>query len=212
MFRFDKVSKRFSEKFVLEDFSFTISAHDKVSVSGPSGIGKTTLFRLILGFEQPDSGTIYFNDRPYSDEIIWQVRKEIGYVSQDLMIGSGKVADFYEEIMSLKANLPMKNGYKDRLDGLLREFSLSNDVLEKDIEDLSGGEKQRIAIINALLLERKIFLLDEITASLDVELKRKVMDYFFLREEFTVLNISHDSYLLTNYNLKNISLGERKGE
>jgi len=71
-------------------------------------------------------------------------------------------------------------------------------VLRKDTSELSGGEKQRLAIIVSILLERKVFLLDEVTSSLDKQLKKKVINYFIERDDWTIVAISHDPGWLDN--------------
>jgi putative ABC transport system ATP-binding protein len=195
MFRLEHLTKQFSDQFVLEDFSFDIQEGEKIIVSGRSGIGKTTLFRLLLGFEQPDSGKIYFENELLTEISVWNLRRRVAYVSQDLNIGRGNLQTFFNETLSLKANAEYKNSSLDELEELLNAFELPDTLLQKNIEELSGGEKQRVAIINALLLKRNIFFLDEITSALDKSLKSKVLDYFLLNPTFTVLSISHDNYL-----------------
>ena len=195
MFRLEHLTKQFSDQFVLEDFSFDIQEGEKIIVSGRSGIGKTTLFRLLLGFEQPDSGKIYFENELLTEITVWNLRRRVAYVSQDLNIGRGNLQAFFNETLSFKANIEYKNSSLDELEELLNAFELPDTLLQKNIEELSGGEKQRVAIINALLLKRNIFFLDEITSALDKSLKSKVLDYFLLNPTFTVLSISHDNYL-----------------
>ena len=197
MFRLEHLTKQFSDQFVLEDFSFDIQEGEKIIVSGRSGIGKTTLFRLLLGFEQPDSGKIYFENELLTEISVWNLRRRVAYVSQDLNIGRGNLQTFFNETLSLKANAEYKNSSLDELEELLNAFELPDTLLQKNIEELSGGEKQRVAIINALLLKRNIFFLDEITSALDKSLKSKVLDYFLLNPTFTVLSISHDNYMPT---------------
>lgn len=197
MFRLEHLTKQFSDQFVLEDFSFDIQEGEKIIVSGRSGIGKTTLFRLLLGFEQPDSGKIYFENELFTEVTVWNLRRRVAYVSQDLNIGRGNLQAFFNETLSLKANAEYKNSSLGELEELLNSFELPDTLLQKNIEELSGGEKQRVAIINALLLKRNIFFLDEITSALDKSLKAKVLDYFLLNPAFTVLSISHDNYLPT---------------
>jgi len=206
MFEFQHITKQFSDKFVLQDFSFKIAQGDKINIAGRSGIGKTTLFRLLLGFEQPDSGTIYYKNKPLTDASVWELRRNVAYVSQDLNIGRGNVQAFFDETLSLKANIAYKISYKAELKKHFEYFELAENILLKNIEELSGGEKQRIAIINALLLNRSIFFLDEITSALDKVLKTKVLDYFLQNPDFTVLYISHDNYLPTGVELKTLKL------
>jgi len=207
MFSLQHVNKQFSEKFVLRDFSFQIAAGDKVNISGRSGIGKTTLFRLLLGFEKPDSGCISFENEPLTDVLAWNVRRRVAYVSQDLNIGRGKVQAFFDDTLSLKVNLPHKHNSQPEIKQFLNQFELPESILDKNTEELSGGEKQRIAIINALLLKRCIFFLDEVTSALDKSLKTKVIDYFLLNPDFTVLYISHDNYFPAGIELKTLKLG-----
>jgi len=206
MFEIQNISKKFSEDFVLQNFSFEISRGDKVNITGRSGIGKTTLFRLLLGFEKPDSGNIYFNESPLTDTTVWELRRQVAYVSQDLNIGTGKVQAFFDETLSLKANIQQKSTSKTDIKEFFEHFELPENILEKDLEELSGGEKQRIAIINALLLKRNIFFLDEITSALDKSLKLKVLDFFMLNPDYTVLSISHDNYLPSGVEIKTLKL------
>ena len=63
LFRIENITKQFSTKFVLQNFSFTVLSGQKINISGRSGIGKTTLFRLLLGFEKPDAGHLFFQDK-----------------------------------------------------------------------------------------------------------------------------------------------------
>jgi putative ABC transport system ATP-binding protein len=86
-------------------------------------------------------------------------------------------------------------------------FDLPLKILKEDYVNLSGGEKQRIALIVALLLKRDIFLLDEATSSLDRELKLRVIDFFTHRPEWTVLSISHDQDWLTARGLTVLKAG-----
>jgi len=87
-------------------------------------------------------------------------------------------------------------------------FELDKSILHSDLSEISGGEKQRIAIIIALLLERKIFLLDEITSALDNESKQSVVD-FFLDLDATVIAVSHDQGWARDGSLKTILVGQR---
>ncbi len=206
MFQFENITKKFSEQFVLENFSFTVSKGDKVIISGKSGIGKTTLFRLLLGFESVDSGAIYFNEQKLDEQTVWDLRRRVAYVSQDLNIGRGKVRLFLQDTLLLKANLHLKNTSETTIKEFFNQFCLNESILEKDIEELSGGEKQRVAIINSLLLQRDIFFLDEITSALDISLKKTVMDYFFQNPNYTVLSVSHDNYLPQDIEVKTINL------
>lgn len=206
MIEFRNISKRFSEDFVLRDFSYKIEKGDKVRIVGRSGIGKTTLFRLLLGFVQPDAGEIYVDKHLLDEKNVWPWRHRVAYVSQDLNIGTGPVGDFFASTLALKANQDVKVTAANRINELIRYFELPADVLESRIESLSGGERQRVAIINILLLDRNIYLLDEVGSALDAALRDKTLKYFLDRPDDTVLFISHDEHQLKQDHIKNLNL------
>ena len=187
MIDFNKVNLKYKNKTILKEFSLKIEKGDKILLYGKSGIGKSTILRLLLSFISPDSGNIIYKGKPLTPEIAWQARKEIAYVSQDTDLGEGTVQEIIDEIRSFKTNKNLSDPIQ-----LLKEFSLDRNILKKNITELSGGERQRIAIIIALLLKRDIFLLDELTSSLDSALKKKVIEKFFGRNDATVITISHD--------------------
>jgi putative ABC transport system ATP-binding protein len=123
--------------------------------------------------------------------LAWDIRKRVAHISQDSDIGEGRVNEMFDEIFSYAANKGML--IPEELQSLLLDFSLRADVLDKKFENLSGGEKQRIAIIISLLTKKDIFLLDEITSDLDAKLKGKIVDMFVGNPSWTVLAISHDA-------------------
>lgn len=184
------ISIRYDGQSVLSDFSLSVAKGEKILIKGRSGIGKSTLFRLIMGFSIPDSGTIILDNVPVNSDTIWNLRKRVAYVSQDTDIAEGKVTDLIDEIFSFKANNEVLD--RDQLYSIIYGLSLNPDILNKDYSKLSGGEKQRIALMLALLSGKDIFLLDEVTAELDSGLKQKVVDMFLKKPEWTVLSISHD--------------------
>lgn len=206
MIRFENVHIQFKDTALLQDLTFTIEQGGKVLFYGKSGIGKTTIFRLMLGFEQAQKGTIYFNDHPLDAKTVWDIRQKTAYVSQDPDIGSGRVRTMLDMIFSFRANHPAGLDI-DILPELMDFLRLPASVLDDEYEKLSGGEKQRIAILITLLLKRNIFLLDEVTSSLDAELKKKIIEFFTQSKEWTVLAISHDPDWLDANNINVIRLG-----
>jgi putative ABC transport system ATP-binding protein len=192
MIRFEDVHVGFDRKKVLRGFSLEIHPGDKVLISGKSGIGKSTLFRLLLGYVRPDGGRVWYRDSEINPSDAWKIRHETAYVSQSLEMGQGTVGGFMEEILHYRANrgrgLPKeeKEHYRDFLE-------LRPDIGEDTLESLSGGEKQRVAIWTALSLRRDLFLLDEVTSQLDRDMKKKVAGLFLSRPEWTVICVSHDA-------------------
>jgi putative ABC transport system ATP-binding protein len=192
MLRFENISVKFNSRYILKDFSLDIKKTDKILLFGRSGIGKSTVLKLALGYLRPESGRIYYKDHLFSRDIVWQLRREVAYVSQDMEIGTGNVLAYFRLVFSYKVNAHIKDFLKD-LNELMDFFGLNPDSLHKNIEELSGGEKQRLMIITSILLNRKLFFLDEITSGLDLELKKKVISFFLNRNEWTEIIISHDN-------------------
>ncbi len=209
MIRFDHIYLAFGGRKILYDLSLEVKRGDKVVVLGKSGAGKSSLFSLLLGFIEPDEGQIFFAGRPVDEKSVWEVRKKIAYIDQDISLGGGKIADLLDFVLKLSVNIHL-DGSRQQLQELLRYFEFDQDVLAKDVGNLSGGERQRLAIIIAVLLQRQVFLLDEVTAALDKQLKNKVANFFIDRIDWTCLVISHDPVWLENPAVKIFDLEEGK--
>ena len=205
MIKLKDITVKINDVYILKDFNLSVERGEKVLISGKSGIGKSTLLKLILGFTLPDKGCLTFDNIELDKKSIWEVRKRMAYVSQDLDIGQGEVKALIKEIFFLRTN--SKSSFNNNeLIKLLQYFELKEDILFKNYEELSGGEKQRIAIIISILLEREVFLLDEITSALDESLKQKVLNYFLDQKDLTVIIISHDTDYKQNNKLRKINL------
>ena len=188
--RYENIGMYFDSKKIISDFFIRILRGNKVLLRGKSGTGKSTLFKMLLGFKEPSEGLLYYKEKPLNSQVAWEIRKEVSYVSQDTDLGQGPVKDLLDEVFSYRPNREKKSF--ERLNTLMKELELEKDILEKNFETLSGGEKQRIGILISLMLGRDIFLLDETTSALDIGLKKKVADLFLKSEDWTVFIISHD--------------------
>ncbi|MBT8507270.1 hypothetical protein AZH53_02345 [Methanomicrobiaceae archaeon CYW5] len=191
IFRYENVSIAFGAIPLLTGFNLTVKKGDKVLLKGPSGKGKSTLLRMIPGFSHPTTGTVYYREKHILSSTIHTTRREVAYISQDTDIGEDLVSKMIDDIFSFEAN--EKISYIEKLPQLLHELELDESILSKRFTDLSGGEKQRIAIIIALLLERTIYILDEVTSALDPTMKKRVANLFLSRDEWTILVVSHDT-------------------
>ncbi len=175
---------------VFTDFSLTIPSGDAVLLKWPSGAGKTTLLKLLMGFEHPDQGQIFIDGLELNKKNKYAIRQKIGYVSQDADLPEGSVHHLFEMSFSLQANSHLQPSQRD-VEAYLERYGLTGDILQKQVKDLSGGERQRIGFILCRLLKRSVWLLDEITAGLDYDLREKVVEDV-KSSGATCLIVSHD--------------------
>ncbi|WP_426711207.1 ABC transporter ATP-binding protein [Cetobacterium sp. SF1] len=187
---FKNIFIKFKDKEVLKDFSLEVKKGEKILISSPSGSGKTTLLRLLMGFEVPASGEIYVDGIQLNENSINNIRERIGYLSQKMTFRNLSVISLIKEILSYKSNNKIKFDF-EKIEKILDFLNLETDILAKEISQLSGGEKQRIGFLVAVILDRDIWVFDEITSSLDMDLKEKVMDYIGDTNK-TVIMITHD--------------------
>ncbi len=191
MIKFDKICLSFDGKKIFSGLDLEIASGEKVVLSGRSGIGKSSLFGLVLGFIVPDSGSVFFDGVRVDEKSVWDVRKKAAFVDQDVSAGYGRLGDWFSSVSGFKANSDADFS-DDRIFELMDRLDLKKDLLGKNVSELSGGERQRSALIVSLILKRKVFLLDEVTSALDKELKKKVAAMFFEDADLTVACVSHD--------------------
>ncbi|SHH51621.1 ABC transporter ATP-binding protein [Clostridium grantii] len=200
MIEFKNINMKFNEKQIFSDFNLKINNKEKVLLNAPSGKGKSTLFKFILGIVQPDEGQVFLNGKVIDKKNINEVREQISYVSQGIEFRNEVILQLIEEIFSFNGNKDKKLNY-EKLKELMAFLNLEEEILSKEFEQLSGGEKQRIGIIIALLLDKEILLLDEATSALDKELKEKVVE-FIAQSDKTIVVISHDDVWKNNNKFK----------
>jgi len=189
MIKFESVYLKRNHKKIFSGLNFFVQKNEKVLIQGKSGIGKTTLFKILLGFETIDKGRVSFNDLDIVKEHIKDIRDQIFYLSQDIDLKDGRVCDLLDEI--LEHNL-LKNQDKSHFMDLLNFLDLNDDLLDQTVKELSGGERQRIGLLICFLLDRPVWLLDEPTSALDDIMKKKIVGYI-LDQQKTIVLISHDN-------------------
>jgi len=162
---FHNISFIDEENVILNNISFQIEEGDFVSIVGPSGGGKSTLLKMCCHLISPSSGAITYKREDISKIDVVSLRKEIAYCFQMPYLFGNTVMDN----LSFPYSIRNKKIDMDRIYSLFSIFNMDKDFLNKKILNLSGGEKQRIALIRTLLFEPKVLLLDEVTSALDVE-------------------------------------------
>ena len=185
------LAKTYDGKPVFRNVSFVLAPGEKATLTGPSGCGKSTVLRCLLGFALPEQGRIAIEGTELSPATVWRLRARMAYVDQEPDLGDGAVADALERPFHFRVNAHKR----DRLSEapvLFERFGLAPDLTDKSLSALSGGEKQRVALIGALLLDRPILLLDEATSALDGDSKAIVNACIAEMTDLTVLSVSHD--------------------
>ncbi|MCG8514686.1 MAG: ATP-binding cassette domain-containing protein [Halanaerobiales bacterium] len=190
MIQFKEISLAFGDQVVFADFNLNIAEGEKVLLRAASGRGKSTLFKLLLGFQRSDQGEILFKGRRLDRNNLFYFRRNIAYVSQDVDLRNLKVWDLINEIFDYKYNRTISIT-KEKVMELIDFFLLPADLITKEVGQLSGGERQRLGLIICIMLNRPVWLLDEITTGLDQESKKVLVNYV-LKQHKTVLIISHD--------------------
>jgi putative ABC transport system ATP-binding protein len=184
----ESVSHDIGTARIFSNLSLCVNKNEKVLLLGKSGLGKTSLFRLILGFEQPGSGKIVVNGLNLDKDYIHQIRQQLFYLSQDIDLKNkiilGLVTDIWE--FNFAKELCQKE-----LNRQLTFLELSTGILQKRTGELSGGERQRIGLLIGFLLDRPIWLLDEPTSALDDAMKKKIANHILSLDK-TMVIISHD--------------------
>lgn len=193
--KIDKVNKFYGELHALKDVSLSVAQGEVVVILGPSGCGKSTLLRTINGLEPVQSGNfIIEGERIDQNFKEWRrIRQKIGMVFQ-----SYELFDHLSVLHNIILG-PMKvqNVPKEDAIALAREWLKIVGLADKENsypKELSGGQKQRIAIVRSLVMKPKIMLFDEVTAALDPEIVREVLDVMLnLAEEGqTMLIVTHE--------------------
>ena len=174
---------------ILKKISFDIEKSDCISIVGKSGSGKSTLLKVIADLLPIESGHIYFNGKCYTSYDPIDLRRKISYCIQTPILFGENV---YENI-ELPFKIRDEKINKVRVKELLERFNLNENILDSDINSLSGGEKQRISLIRNLVYIPDILLLDEVTSALDKENTKIVGEYIKELNDLgvTVLWITH---------------------
>jgi ATP-binding cassette, subfamily B, bacterial CvaB/MchF/RaxB len=164
------------EPFIFENISFSVQAGDYVAVTGPSGQGKTTLIKILVGLLKPTKGQILIDGVPLQAMGTEVYRKNIGVVMQDDHLLSGTIADnicFFDERFDLEqmTRCAMLAGLHDEIAQMPMAY---NSLIGDMGTSLSGGQRQRLLLARALYKKPRILFMDEGTSNLDLEMERHV--------------------------------------
>lgn len=183
-----EISIEFPTKRLVDSLSYNFYEGRHYAIRGASGTGKSTLLMSLLGFYPLHTGKILYKGESLTHKKLLQLRKTTAPVFQQSGHREGLVKELLLEPFLFHAN--HEKPETSTIVELLDKLGLSEGILNDSFANLSGGEKQRLAIIRALLLNKKVFFLDEPTSALDKESRQKVID-LLLTKENTVLSVSH---------------------
>lgn len=200
MIEVDHLNKSFGEHTVLNDVCFSVDAGEVVAVIGPSGMGKSTLLRCLIGLESPDSAEIRIDGQTLLSaendpdaNVKRTLRSRMGMVFQSFNLF------LHMNVMENMIKAPVYVKKMAKADAEKRAMELLDMVGLKDRADampseLSGGEKQRVAIARAMMMDPEILLFDEPTSSLDPQLTAEVLNVMKLlaAKHMTMLVVTHE--------------------
>ena len=191
----ENLYKSFDKKEILKDIDFSIAKGQVVALLGPSGSGKSTLLRCLNGLENIDSGSIFFEGENVDlKEKTWEkLRPEIGMVFQSYDLFPNKTVLENLLIGPVKVQKRNKSDVERNALKWLERVGLK-DKSDSYPNQLSGGQKQRVAIVRSLCMEPKLMLFDEVTASLDPEMVKEVLELILelAKTDKTLLIVTHE--------------------
>ncbi len=179
-FELNHVSFRYSENspYILDDLSLKIRRGEYVAVVGKTGCGKSTLVRLLLGFEKPEKGAIYYDNKDMNSLDLPSLRRKIGTVMQDAGLFQG---DIYSNIVITAPQLTLDDAWeaaeKAGIADDIRAMPMGmNTLISEGQGGISGGQRQRIMIARAIAPKPNLLIFDEATSALDNKTQKQVSE------------------------------------
>jgi len=196
-------------KNILDIDYLEIEGNKITCIVGESGSGKTTLLKLLNKLISPDKGEIYFKGRPLKDWDTIEIRRKVTMLPQNPIIFNGNIRD--NLLIGLKfSEKPLVKD--EKLKEILELVSLKKE-LDESAQNLSGGEKQRLAIGRILLLDSDVYLLDEPTSALDEGTEEKVMKAvieYIKRKNKMLVVVTHSEKIASNFGERVVEIFDGK--
>lgn len=186
-----KVGFSVDQEKILDGVDFSIDKGERITITGPSGGGKSTLLKIIASILTPTEGKVRYKGEDLAEIDPIEYRKKVSYFFQNATLFDQTVRDnlaFPYQIREEEFN-------EKKSVSMLERMKLNRSYLDKAVKDLSGGEKQRVALVRNLLYKPEVILLDEVTSSLDAANKDiiyAILDELNQKEQMTILSVTHD--------------------
>lgn len=208
MIEIKNLTKSYDKKCILKNINLKINDNEQVSIIGKSGCGKSTLLRCIARLEKIDKGQILIDNENVNN--IKKFYNKVGMVFQSFNLFENMTVLENLIIAPVKLKIQTRDEAIKLAKGYLKEINLENKINEYP-KNLSGGEKQRVAIIRALMEKPKILLLDEPTSSLDPQMKKEVLELISKLKDYnmTIIVVSHELNFVKDFSSKIIFLDNK---
>lgn len=191
LFKLENVSYKINQEEILKEISLTIPKNSFTVIAGESGSGKSTLLKCLSSLISFTSGKLWYQETDVKHLNYPKYRQEVSYCFQTPLLFGKTVWDnlvYPYEIRHLTPD-------EQRINDLLAEVGLSG-FQNKEIQQISGGERQRVALVRSLLFMPKVLLLDEITSALDQKNKQIIWDFIHRmadKYQLTIISVTHQS-------------------
>lgn len=182
------------EKKALNNINFEIKKGEFVGIIGHTGCGKSTLVQHFNGLLKPEEGNVYIDDNLVNNSNIKEMRKKVGLVFQYPEYQLFESTVYKDIAFGIKNEKLSQEEERRRVTDALLKTGLSEDILEKSVYDLSGGQKRRVAIAGIIVMNPQILVLDEPAAGLDPAGRDEILGFAKkLRDEsgITIILVSH---------------------
>lgn len=189
--RLENVSKRFGETLALDNVSFEVSDNEFFCLFGPPLCGKSTILKLILGLERPDSGELFIDDKPVSH--VEAAERNVAMVFQNLALFPHLTAEQNVRFPLTERKTPTEQ-IASRVTDVAEKLHMTH-ILHKRPSQLSGGERQRVAIARALVRDPVAYLMDDPISALDARLRENMrVELRRIQREMghTLIYVTHD--------------------
>ena len=186
------VSFKYNERMILSDFTKDFDPSKKYAIIGESGSGKSTIIKLLLGVLSPTEGVVNLNNNNIQEINYRDYYEQISYIDQNIYLFKGTIRDnitLWKDVDDEKINLAIE---KSNLTEFIQMQENGLDtVLTESGKNISGGEKQRIALARAFINQPKLLLVDETTSQLDAKNAMEIEKMMLEQNDFGVIMVSH---------------------
>lgn len=189
------ISYKYGDKKILNNKNLTVTQNDKIAIVGESGSGKSTFIKIIMGLLNDYSGTYIINGDVIKSEDTIQTFNRVAYVGQDHFIFNDTIKNNLTKFAPDTTHIETINNVIDKLNlsSLIKNSDDDiNTVIEENGKNLSKGQSQRLSLARAILSNRDILILDEVTSSLDEDNKKEIENYLLNLKDRTIIFVSHN--------------------